>query len=142
MSLQRLRQFQVKFDHNTLIVLLKLLTLNSVIGGVHFELNKKVYLNNSVIPLRDIGEGDNALLCKTDRTNCCGTRPNRFGEFYYPNGVAVPIASRQQGFYRNRGEQLIRLNRRSIATSPTGKYRCAIPGVDGEIQSIFITLVE
>ena len=114
----------------------------STIGGLYFELKNEVYLNNSAIPLRDIGEGDSALLCKTDRKDCCGTPPNRYGEFYYPNGVTVPIASRQQGFYRNSGEQVIRLHRRSTATSPTGKYRCAIPEVDGEIQNIYITLTE
>ena len=107
---------------------------------MYFELNGKVYLNNSAIPLREIGEGDSALLCKTDRENCCGTIPNRFGEFYYPNGILVPIANRGQSFYRNRGEQLIRLNRRNEATSPTGKYHCAIPGVDSEIQDVYVTL--
>ena len=107
---------------------------------MYFELNSMVYFNNSAIRLRDVGEGERALLCKTDRKDCCGAPPNRYGEFYYPNGLAVPVASRQQGFYRNRGEQMIRLNRRSTATSPTGKYRCAIPEVDGEIQSIYVTL--
>ena len=35
---------------------------------------------------------------------------------------------------------MIRLNRRNTATSPTGKYHCAIPAIDGEIQSIYVTL--
>ena len=113
-----------------------------MLGGLYFELNNKIYLNNSAIPLRNVGAGDRALLCKTDRKDCCRTPPNRYGEFYYPNGVTVPSAGRQQGFYRNRGEQVIRLNRRSIATSPTGKYHCAIPRVDGEIQNIYVTLTE
>ena len=103
-------------------------------------LAEKVYRNNSVIPLTEVGEGDNALLCKTDKEECCGTVPNRFGEFYYPNGVKVPIANRRQGFYRNRGDQIIRLNRREGITSPTGTYRCEIPNADDAIVTIYITL--
>ena len=60
--------------------------------GVYFELIGMVLSNNSVAPLLDVGEDENGLFCKTDREECCGTPPNRFGEFYYPNGVQVPIA--------------------------------------------------
>lgn len=111
-------------------------------AGVYFELNGKVYLNNSAVPISEIGEGDKALYCKTDKEDCCGTVPNRFGEFYYPSGVRVPIARLQQSFYRNRGEQIIRLNRREGATSPTGKYRCDIPNADDEVVKIYVTLTE
>ena len=110
--------------------------------GVYFELKGKVYLNNSAAPLMEVGEGERALLCKTDLEECCGMQPNRFGEFYYPNGVRVPIARHQQGFYRNRGEQVIRLNRRDGATSPTGKYQCKIPNAGGVTVDIYITLME
>ena len=103
-------------------------------------LDGKVYRNNSVISLTKVGEGDNALYCKTDKKECCGMVPNRFGEFYYPNGVRVPIAREQQGFYRNRGDQIIRLNRREGIISPTGTYRCEIPNADDEIIKIYITL--
>ena len=103
-------------------------------------LQRKIYRNNSAIPLTEIGEGDNALHCKTDKEECCGTVPNRFGEFYYPNGVLVPVARRQHGFYRNRGDQVVRLNRRESATSPTGTYRCEIPNADDEVVKIYITL--
>ena len=103
-------------------------------------LDGKVYRNNSAIPLTEIGEGDNALHCKTDKEECCGMVPNRFGEFYYPNGVRVPVARLQQGFYRNRGDQIIRLNRREGITSPTGTYRCEIPDANDEMVTIYITL--
>ena len=101
-----------------------------------------MYGNNSRVSLADVDEGkENALICRTDRLNCCGTPPNRFGHFYYPSGLQVPVNSAGQGFYRNRGDQLIRLNRRAGATSPTGKYRCEIPDASGEMQNICITLV-
>ena len=108
--------------------------------GIYFELKGNVYLNNSAIPLANIGEGTNALFCKTDKVDCCGTRPNRFGQFYYPNGVQVPIKIHRHGFYRNRGDQFIRLNRRGGITSPTGTFRCEIPNADDVIVKIYITL--
>ena len=102
-----------------------------------------MYLNNSVIAIERIGENDQALICHTDKVECCATRPNRFGEFHYPNGVLVPVAKRAHGFYRNRGSQLIRLNRRPGVVSPTGVYRCEIPDSSGHgtMQSIFVNLV-
>ena len=118
-----------------------IITANNIMCiGVYFELNGKVYLNNSALPLTDIGEGTSALYCWTDKEECCGTLPNRFGQFYYPSGVQVPINARGQGFYRNRGNQLIRLNRREGITSPTGTYRCEIPSDDDEIVNIYVTL--
>ena len=109
--------------------------------GAHFVLRGQPLANNSVIALTDVGELGDALLCRTNLTSCCGTVPNRFGQFYYPNGVAVPINSQQQGFYRNRGNQEIRLHRRSGVNSPTGKYRCEIPDSNMNLQSVFIDLV-
>ena len=109
---------------------------------MYFELNGKIYYNNSAVSVSEIGEGTSALYCKTDKEECCGTIPNRFGQFYYPNGVQVPIANRQQGFYRNRGDQVIRLNRREDIMSPTGTYRCEIPNADDETVKIYITLTE
>ena len=107
---------------------------------MYFELKGKRFDNNSMVSILAIGEGDNALLCKTNKQDCCGTLQNRFGEFYYPNGVRVPIRIAGQDFYRNRGDQLIRLNRRGGASSPTGKYFCEIPDADGVTQKIFINI--
>ena len=109
---------------------------------VYFELKGKRYDNNSEISILTIGEGDDALLCKTDKQDCCGTKPNRFGEFYFPHGVRVLINKAGQDFYRDRGEQLIRLNRRPRVGSsfPTGRYFCEIPDADNVIQKIFINI--
>ena len=65
------------------------------------------------VMITDIGEGDNALLCITDNTECC--RPPDDGEFFYPDGTAVGF-SISNSLYRNRGEQFISLNRRNGAT--------------------------
>ena len=103
-----------------------------------FELRGTVYLNNTAVLVENIGEGQNALLCYTTNPTCCGNR--RVGEFYFPNNTMVPILSAGGSFYRNRGNKHIRLNRRNDATSPTGRYRCQLPDVNGEMQSIFIDL--
>ena len=108
---------------------------------MYFELNGEMYLNNSEIAIDTVGENEEALTCKTDKEECCATRPNRFGEFYYPNGVLVPIRKAGHGFYRNRGNQLIRLNRRPGVMTPTGLYRCEIPDSSGVTLTIFANLV-
>ena len=116
-------------------------TKPNVTASVYFELNGKVYLNNSVISLSEVGENENALLCKTDLVTCCGTQPYRFGEFHYPSGETVSVKKAERGFYRNRGAQVVRLNRREGVTSPTGKFRCAIPDASGTIQNLYIYLL-
>ena len=107
---------------------------------MYFELNGVALVNNSAIKVADVGSGETALLCKTDRESCCGTPPDREGEFYYPNGVQVPIRSAGHGFYRDRRAQRIRLNRRLGANTPTGVFRCEIRDASGVIQKLFITL--
>lgn len=46
-------------------------------GAVYFELNGDIFVNNSTIPLQDIGEGGNALICVTNNQICCGTQSSR-----------------------------------------------------------------
>ena len=111
------------------------------ITSVYFELNGKVYPNNSVIPLLEVGEDNSALLCKTDLTACCETPPNRLGEFYCPNDVIVPVRKLEQGFYRNRGSQEVRLNRREGVIFPTGEFRCEIPDASETIQILYVHLI-
>ena len=56
--------------------------------GVYFTLAGQLFGNNSRVSMDSVGEGErDALIRRTDRTDCCGTVPNRFGQFYYPSGV-------------------------------------------------------
>lgn len=107
---------------------------------MYFELEGERYDNNSAVNILAIGEGSNALLCKTNKQDCCGTVPNHFGEFYYPDGAHVSIFLSGDGFYRNRGNQMIRLNRKDGVSSPTGRYSCEIPDASGVIHKIFINI--
>jgi hypothetical protein len=105
---------------------------------VGFQLNGEFHASGSSLSLSSIGEGESALLCVTDGS-CC-TPPNRSGEFYYPDNTRVGTEGSGDDFYRDRGNQMIRLHRRNDATSPTGMYKCAIPDSSGVTQEIFITL--
>ena len=90
--------------------------------------------------MNDIGEGDNALLCVTDSPDCCKpTNGPLQGEFYYPDNTLVRNQAQNYSLYRNRGPQVIRLNRRSDVLLITGVYRCEIPDSTGTNQSIYIT---
>ena len=88
------------------------------------------YPNNSVLSLNDIGDTStgSAIICTTNGSPCCKTPPNRFGEWYYPDGSMVPNNATGKDFYRGRGDnQTIQLNRRNNAQSPTGSFCCELP---------------
>ena len=87
--------------------------------------------------LEDIGEGDDALLCKTNQTACCRPPHSRaIGNWFFPNGTRVPSANSQSDFYRARGQMVVRMNRRRGGVE--GIYRCEIPDTFGFIQTLYI----
>jgi hypothetical protein len=86
-----------------------------------------VYGNNSIVSLRDIGEGRRALLCITNETDCCRSYYYIMKEWYFPNGSTVRIKGTGDSFYRNRGPSIVRLNWRNNANSPIGIFSCIIP---------------
>ena len=111
------------------------------------------FANKSVIDVNLVGEGypgitqtdSGALECHTDDTTCCrgidNTNGTGRGDWYYPNGTEVPPPSDSgDGFYRTRGHMVIRLNRGGRTLSPTGMYRCAIPGAGGITLTRYIQL--
>ena len=108
-----------------------------------FVLNGVTYTNGSTVLMTDIGEGDAALQCTTDRADCCrDSDGTAAGHFYFPNGEQVPILGNDASirtYYRNRGLGFIRLNRRSVATE-TGRFRCEIPDASGTLVNLFINI--
>ena len=63
----------------------------------------------------------------------------RFGEWYYPDGSMVPNSG--QGFSRGRtGNQIIHLNRRNNAQSPTGSFCCELPDNSDVTHRLCVTL--
>ena len=58
------------------------------------------------------------------------------GQWFYSNGSEVDIAMSGDGFYRNRGPSVVRLNRRNNATSPEGQFCCVVP--DATFTSVIV----
>ena len=113
-------------------------------GDVWFSLRNTTYQNNSIVTLEDIGEGDDALLCKTNRTACCRHpyMESASGNWYFPNKTIVPrikvnyTSGDKWDFYKTRGQMVVRLNRRRGGVE--GIYRCKIPDAMNVIQTIYI----
>ena len=85
----------------------------------------------------NIGEGGLALLCLTDKLDCCNDSYPRFGEWYFPDGTVVGIGGAGD-IYRNRGPSVVRLNKRNNATLASGVYHCNIPDKHDMHQSIYV----
>ena len=102
--------------------------------------------NNSVVMITGIGDTSNRLVCTTERSPCCAAMANRFGDWYFPNGSAVRRMGDGDSFYRSRRDAVgsvlgaVLLHRRDNAMSPTGIYRCMIPGADGMDQFLYVGL--
>ena len=108
---------------------------------VALVLNGTVIPNHGLVLLEDIGDSDAALLCTTDLVACCYYYPDRFGDWFFPNGTVVPNSvindqSLQWDFYRNRGPSVVRMNRRRGGVN--GIYHCEIPDQNGVSQSLYV----
>ena len=79
--------------------------------------------------LEDIGEGGDALLCKTG---------SALGEWFYPNGTEIVNETTQEerDIYRTRNQSVVRLNRKRVGEE--GIYRCEIPDSMNGTQTIYI----
>ena len=102
------------------------------------------WVGEGYVGLPQITDGG-ALECHTDDITCCrgiDNPPNGTGrgEWYYPNGTVVPRPGGGTGFYRTRDHMVIRLNRIGDILSPTGMYRCVIPGAAGVTITRYIIL--
>ena len=98
------------------------------------------------VNITDIGEESNtsppfALLCETNLTACCRS-PNATGEWFFPNNSMVGTDDDGGGMYRNRGDSIVRLNRRPGVTGPVGMYCCQVPTTSDTNARICITLSE
>ena len=103
-------------------------------AALGFILNGVNYTNGSTVLRTDIGEGDAALQCTTDRAGCCRNvlGETRAGEFYFPTRSMVlnSVSAPSNSYYRTRSSRLISLHRRSNGTL-TGEFRCEIPDASG-----------
>ena len=94
--------------------------------------------NNSIINANEIGEGTMALFCFTNKLNCCSGTFGLSGEWYFPNGSAVEKKRNGGAVYRNRDLSVVRLNQKSISSSPAGIFHCEIPLKNGTNKSLYV----
>ena len=126
------------FKHNVVIEIIIIITDFLLKEGVYLELNGINYSNNSYVNISDIGTDSLALLCKTDLQICC-KNPNR-GEWYFPNSSLVSRKGSEKDFYRDRGDQVVRLHRRNNATMPVGEYCCEVFNANFTNETVCITV--
>ena len=117
-----------------------------IIVGIRLELNGASIKNDSYVSIDDIGEGNKALLCQTNKTNCCNSSMSgqiKAGEWYFPNGNQVQIMGIDRNtdhyFYRNRGSKVVRLHR--VMDPPErGRFSCEVPDSSGKNQIIYVNI--
>ena len=114
-------------------------------SGVYLALRGVFIANNSHINIRNIGQSSDspngALQCITDRMPCCSIVPNRFGQWYLPDGHLVPVFTLTTAFYRSRGDNGdVTLNRPSDVMSPTGQFCCAVPDATDIDQTLCVNI--
>ena len=110
-------------------------------ASVGFLLNEAPITNNSYVDVNDIGVNETALLCRTNKSDCCGEVPNRAGHWHFPNGTRVGIQGMSQDeFYRDRGTQVVRLNHRQGTFTERGLFRCEVPDHNNKMQTIYINI--
>ena len=70
---------------------------------------------------------------------------NKFGEWYFPDGTAVPNQRGATSFYRNRGDNgTVNLNHLidTNVMSPTGEFCCEVPDATDINQTFCINIGE
>ena len=104
-------------------------------------LRGRPYRINSNVTLENIGEGDDALLCIANQTACCrppytGETGPPVGNWFFPNGTTVFSEGNQSNFYSDRGQMVVRMNRRRDGVE--GIYHCEVPDAMNVIRTIYI----
>ena len=116
-------------------------TIRDIPKEVRFSLNGTTYQNNSLVTLEDIGEGDAALLCLTNATDCCGppyagAMEGVRGNWFFPNGTRVPTTNEPWDFYRTRDNMTVLLHRRRGGEE--GVYYCVVPDASNVTKTLYI----
>jgi hypothetical protein len=99
---------------------------------------------------------DEAVLCVTDLEDCCGTESGTVravhGDWYFPDGTRVELATTNSRFLVNRGPNevidgqqfngSVRLYRRYSVPPGRGRFRCELPNAAGVIQTLSVIICE
>ena len=98
---------------------------------------------DSNVTISDVGTGAGAaLICRTDQTDCCNSAGDRTrrGEWRFPDGSVVAVASAGRDFYVTRQTQQVSLNRRNNTLGPLGQYCCEVDTRDDPHATICVNM--
>ena len=103
---------------------------------------------NDIANVPDIGGGaaaydDEVLSCRTDLINCCNAAQAgvSVGEWYYPDGTALPFDADGATFRRSRIQSNVRLWRRDNPTE-RGHFHCELPNAFQVNQTVYVNICE
>ncbi len=114
--------------------------------GVLIALGGRLYSNNSVVFIEDIGDDvrnntalfqGNALNCITDKTPCCESQGNVSGHWFFPNGSIVSTDSSNEVFISRGDNPAVKLKYQGGVFEP-GIYRCQVPDQQNVMQNVYV----
>ena len=113
--------------------------------GVSLSLGGTAIANDGYVDVDDIGfYNDHALLCHTDKTDCC-RGSNTAGDWYFPDRTRVGSNTENinlrhtRYFFRNRDNSVVRLRRREAPTE-RGRFYCEVPNASDVNQTIYVNI--
>ena len=115
----------------------------NICAGLFLSLRGTPIDNDSFVDVDDIGEGDTALFCLTNATNCCTstlTGGPALGNWFFPDGLGVPSGTgvSSNGFYRTRGLSVVSLHHQNNPSeSLRGRFSCELLG-----NTIYVNICE
>ena len=83
-------------------------------------------MNNSIVILNEVGEGNEALVCATDSRTCCESEDD--GNWYSPKGskIGPQTDNSTQALYVSRDNYTVGLNYMNVSDIPSGIFHCEI----------------
>ena len=114
--------------------------------GVSLSLKGAAIANDGYVDVDDIGDNDeDALLCHTDKTDCCQGNNAGISNWYFPSGSRVEGTDfytdmgHTSYFTRNRDPSVVRLVRVGAPTE-RGRFSCVVPNANDLVQTIFMNI--
>ena len=112
----------------------------SFISDVQFRFMNGEIVNHGLVTIDDITE-DEALLCVTNRIDCCPPEESNVsnGQWYFPDGTIVQDDS-ENSFYQTSIFAAVRLHHTNGGMN--GIYQCVMPDAVGNVQTLYIGIYD
>ena len=113
--------------------------------GVTLMLRGGAIADDGYVDADQIGLRSNALMCHTNKTDCCGHPFDRAGHWYFPNGTQVDsytnniLEANYQFYFRDRRNSVVRLQ--TLGNPPErGRFYCEVPDANGRNQTVYVNI--